>query len=80
MPVPIVNVVVVILRQSINPINRFLIKTFMSGQVHEYERQLGFRFFKQFGHVCDKSESAIRSAAKKGADLTKKLKGGQQVP
>ena len=77
MPVPIVNVVVVLLRQSITPINMFLTKTFMSGPATQYERNIGFRFFRQFGQTADKTERYCKDAAMKTSELAQKVKGGQ---
>ena len=57
MPVPIVNVMVVVLRNSLAPINRVITNVCTKGPKHE--EKLGFIFFKQFGSGCYYSEAAM---------------------
>ena len=50
----------------------------MAGPVEVYQKQLGFRVFRSFGSVCDKSERAVKEAAKK-TSITKQLSGQSET-
>ena len=54
MPIPIVNVCMVVLRNSLAPINRFLTWKFATG--YEYQKRLGFILFSDFGKFCYTAE------------------------
>ena len=69
MPVPIVNVMVVILRNSLAPINRIITNVCTKGT--NYNQNYGFLFFKQFGRGCyygEKSMNRFISASTPGND------------
>ena len=57
MPIPIVNVMMVLLRNSLAPINKFLTYQFATG--YKYEERLGFILFSEFGKFCYNGERAM---------------------
>ena len=64
MPVPIVNVMVVVLRNSLAPINRIITNVCMKGP--KYEENLGFMFFRGFGNGCHQSNLAMNRVLSQG--------------
>ena len=62
MPVPIVNVMVVVLRNSLAPINRIITNTCTKGA--KYESNPGFIFFSTFGRYCYTGETAMNKFLK----------------
>ena len=65
MPVPIVNVMVVVLRNSLAPINRIITNVCMKGSAKAtadnkpYLDNYGFIFFNKFGQVCYFGDQAM---------------------
>ena len=57
MPVPIVNVMVVVLRNSLAPINRVI--TNVCTKSKQPEKHLGFMFFNKFGLACYLGETKM---------------------
>ena len=57
MPVPIVNVMVVVLRNSLAPINRVITNTCTRGSNHS--KHPGFMFFRGFGYYCHTGEATM---------------------
>ena len=64
MPVPIVNVAMVVLRQCMNPFNRALTNKFFNGGGELAQKTLGFKFFKNFGQFCYLGEMHMDRIAK----------------
>ena len=65
MPVPIVNVMVVVLRNSLAPINRVITNCCRRGPNHELNNY-GFLFFRGFGNLCYKGEGAMNAFIESG--------------
>ena len=57
MPVPIVNVMVVVLRNSLAPINRIITNVCTKGNQHE--KKYGFIAFRKFGEACYHGENTM---------------------
>ena len=62
MPVPVVNVMVVVLRNSLAPINRVITNTCTRGS--NYASNPGFIFFRGFGYYCYTGETAMNKYLK----------------
>ena len=57
MPVPIVNLMVVILRNSLAPINRVITNTCTRGSNHTSKPS--YMFFRTFGYYCYTGETTM---------------------
>ena len=57
MPVPVINFMVVVLRNSLAPINRIITNVCVKG--NNYEKKYSFMFFKQFGYGCHYGNAAM---------------------
>ena len=62
MPVPIVNVMVVVLRNSLAPINRVITNLCTKGP--KKDQHLGFTFFSQFGAMCHTGDAYMNNFIK----------------